>query len=203
VIGPNQVWAGVLSNGVLGNAMNSNFQNRESSSYKTDLGRTMVNIARLIPGGLLVFFPSYPALESAITSWKTKSVSSTSTDLFHTLSQVKPIFVEPRNSNELKEVIHDFENQIVLNPAQGAILFAVCRGKVSEGLDFADSKARAVIVTGIPFAPAYDPKVFKLREERKKKKKKKKKIKETYAFIKFKKKNFKSPFFYCMLLVVV
>lgn len=27
----------------------------------------------------------------------------------------------------------------------GAIFFAVCRGKVSEGLDFADDNARAVI----------------------------------------------------------
>ncbi len=27
----------------------------------------------------------------------------------------------------------------------GALFFAVCRGKVSEGLDFADDNARAVI----------------------------------------------------------
>ena len=27
----------------------------------------------------------------------------------------------------------------------GALFFAVCRGKVSEGLDFADNNARAVI----------------------------------------------------------
>lgn len=30
--------------------------------------------------------------------------------------------------------------------------------QVSEGMDFADHRARAVIVTGIPFAPAKDPK---------------------------------------------
>jgi hypothetical protein len=33
------------------------------------------------------------------------------------------------------------------------------RGQVSEGMDFADDRARAVLVTGIPFAPAKDPKV--------------------------------------------
>lgn len=31
--------------------------------------------------------------------------------------------------------------------------------KVSEGLDFSDNKARAVVVTGIPYAPSRDPKV--------------------------------------------
>lgn len=34
-----------------------------------------------------------------------------------------------------------------------------CRGKVSEGLDFADSAGRAVVITGIPYAPRHDAKV--------------------------------------------
>jgi len=33
----------------------------------------------------------------------------------------------------------------------GAILMGVCRGRLSEGLDFKDQKARCVIVVGIPF----------------------------------------------------
>lgn len=33
----------------------------------------------------------------------------------------------------------------------GALLIAVCRGKVSEGLDFTDDNARAVVTIGIPF----------------------------------------------------
>lgn len=37
---------------------------------------------------------------------------------------------------------------------------AVCRGKVSEGLDFADRNGRAVIITGLPFPPLKDPKVI-------------------------------------------
>ena len=31
---------------------------------------------------------------------------------------------------------------------KGAMFLAVCRGKVSEGLDFADANGRAVIITG-------------------------------------------------------
>ncbi len=39
---------------------------------------------------------------------------------------------------------------------KGAILCCVCRGKVSEGIDFADEMARAVVLVGIPFPPTTD-----------------------------------------------
>jgi hypothetical protein len=52
---------------------------------------------------------------------------------------------------------------VARDPQRGACLLAVCRGKVSEGLDFADSRARLVLLTGIPYAPAMDPKVCRAR----------------------------------------
>ena len=39
--------------------------------------------------------------------------------------------------------------RVTPDPAlRGAMFFAVCRGKVSEGLNFADKAGRAVIITG-------------------------------------------------------
>lgn len=32
-----------------------------------------------------------------------------------------------------------------------AAFFAVCRGKLAEGIDFTDDAARCVIIAGIPF----------------------------------------------------
>lgn len=46
----------------------------------------------------------------------------------------------------------------------GAIFMAVLRGKVSEGLDFADMYGRAVIIIGIPYGPKEDPKVVLKKE---------------------------------------
>ncbi len=43
-------------------------------------------------------------------------------------------------------------------------MFAVCRGKISEGIDFADDNGRAVIVTGLPFPSFTDPKVILKRK---------------------------------------
>ncbi|KAF2301296.1 hypothetical protein GH714_022470 [Hevea brasiliensis] len=39
------------------------------------------------------------------------------------------------------------------------VLFAVCHGKVSEGLDFVDHAGRAVVIIVMPFASRNDPKI--------------------------------------------
>jgi Fanconi anemia group J protein len=36
----------------------------------------------------------------------------------------------------------------------------VCRGKISEGLDFSDDAARAVCLIGVPYPMFYDPKTI-------------------------------------------
>ena len=46
---------------------------------------------------------------------------------------------------------------------RGGLFMAVCRGKVSEGLDFADANARGVLIVGIPFPAAYDKQVLEKR----------------------------------------
>jgi Rad3-related DNA helicase len=39
----------------------------------------------------------------------------------------------------------------------GAMLFCVCRGKISECLDLADELCRAVVVVGVPYPNLQDP----------------------------------------------
>jgi Rad3-related DNA helicase len=40
------------------------------------------------------------------------------------------------------------------------VLFALIRGKISEGLDFSDDKCRGVVIIGVPYPARKDIKVI-------------------------------------------
>ena len=44
-----------------------------------------------------------------------------------------------------------YYSSIFEDEKKGAILMGVCRGRISEGLDFSDDAARCVIIVGIPY----------------------------------------------------
>uniref|UniRef100_A0A0K0DRH0 Helicase ATP-binding domain-containing protein n=1 Tax=Angiostrongylus cantonensis TaxID=6313 RepID=A0A0K0DRH0_ANGCA len=56
--------------------------------------------------------------------------------------------------SQLAQVRSEFTRGV--QSKKGAMFFAVCRGKVSEGIDFSDACSRAVCVVGIPFPPLMD-----------------------------------------------
>ncbi|KHN32605.1 regulator of telomere elongation helicase 1 homolog [Glycine soja] len=162
VITANQIWAGVLPVGPSGRTFNSSYRTRDSPEYKQELGNAIVNLARIVPDGLLVFFPSYYLLDQIIACWKSSNENSTS--IWDRICKHKKPVIEPRDSSSFPLSIKDYMTTLNDTSASGAIFFAVCRGKVSEGLDFADHAGRAVVITGLPFATSTDPKVRLKRE---------------------------------------
>lgn len=68
---------GVVPVGPKGTALNSSYNNRDSREYKEDLGYAVVNFARMVPDGLLVFFPSYGVLKNCTDFWKNTAVGGT------------------------------------------------------------------------------------------------------------------------------
>ncbi|MEQ2274189.1 Regulator of telomere elongation helicase 1, partial [Xenotaenia resolanae] len=111
------------------------------------------NLSRVVPHGLLVFFPSFPLMEKTLEFWRANG---------HTdrIENRKPMFVEPKGKGTFNEVIDGYYNKVNDPAFQGGSFFAVCRGKASEGLDFADTFGRGVIITGLPFPPKFDPRVI-------------------------------------------
>ncbi len=73
------------------------------------------------------------------------------------LEKLKGVYLEPRESSHYKFVISAYYQDVY---KKGAIIFAVCRGKISEGLDFSDDAARSVIIIGIPYPMTIDPKTI-------------------------------------------
>ena len=152
VITSKQIWAGIITKGPDGVELKSSYDNRDNAKYKSSMGNLLLNLSRATPSGLLVFFPSYPVMDKCIQSWHSENILAR-------ITQNKPHFVEPRNKKELNTQMEMFYEKINDPSFKGATFFAVCRGKVSEGLDFANDNGRVVVITGLPFPPMTDPKV--------------------------------------------
>ncbi|XP_022696007.1 regulator of telomere elongation helicase 1 homolog [Varroa jacobsoni] len=130
----------------------STYQNRKNDKYIRSLGLTINEMSRRIPHGILVFFPSFACMKSLVEQWNEMGIMKR-------LRENKLLLQEESGSASFTATIQCYRDAVVSNP-QGAMLFAVCRGKSSEGVDFSDEYARAVVIIGIPYAPKEDNRVM-------------------------------------------
>ncbi|HWQ66922.1 MAG TPA: ATP-dependent DNA helicase [Methanospirillum sp.] len=89
------------------------------------------------PGNLAVYFPSYQVLESIVREVE--------------IHIKKEVFIEPKESSEAGELLSRFMN--LPKAGKSGILFAVCGGKFSEGLDYRGDMLTGALVIGLPLAP--------------------------------------------------
>lgn len=133
VINSSQVCMGVLPRGLEGNNFLFTYQHRDNEKMLLDLGESILEVVKATPDGMLMFFPSYALMEKISKLWERKGI-------VEEIEKYKQFYVEPKTSSRFKNVRRNFENDV--NTGTGAILLGVCRGKVSEGLDFSDRAAR-------------------------------------------------------------
>lgn len=195
-----------MGRGVSNKELKSTYDRRDDKEYLLEMGNTLCALAKIVPGGMLVFFPSYGVMDKCIEAWggpskqstwlgdnagkntffskrKTKSVSGGSCGKtrysfprapnYYGTSNINPwqrmlshksLVLEPKSTSEMRDAIDEFDKYINTKSGNGCILMGVTRGKISEGIDFANGRARAVIITGLPFPPLYNQKV-KLKRE--------------------------------------
>eukprot|EP01132_Coremiostelium_polycephalum_P003125 gene3125-3907_t len=159
-----RVWIGTLSYGTRGVKLDATFKPSESLDFQDSLGESILKHIKLIPNGILCFFPSYGFMEKILDRWH-------DTGMLAQIAKSKSIYREPKTTAEFKTMLSDYYNDVKINRTKGAIMFAVCRGKVSEGIDFSDEYARGVIIIGIPYPNKKDLKVslkFNFNNEQKK-----------------------------------
>jgi regulator of telomere elongation helicase 1 len=207
IISTRQIHVRVIGKGVSGKLLNSSYECRQNNDYYIELGNTIITLAKVIPEGMLIFFPSYSVMESCIEAWggpassrsqyNNKNKNASGSDFFakkrkpvnHTLFSfplvpthfatdttqqqatqwkrllaTKSVIIEPKSGTDLPEALSDFKRFLGMPKSPGCILMGVCRGKISEGIDFADEQSRAVVITGLPFPPSHDTKVKMKRE---------------------------------------
>ncbi|CAE6511143.1 unnamed protein product [Rhizoctonia solani] len=123
-------------------AVSSRFEVRNDPSVVRNFGSILIEYCKIVPDGVVAFFPSYLYMESIVAAWHDMGI----------LSEVwknKLIFVETPDANETSVALENYRK--ACDNGRGAVLLSVARGKVSEGIDFDHNYGRAVIMFGIPY----------------------------------------------------
>lgn len=123
-------------------ALTSKYETRKDPPVVRNYGNLLIDMAAVVPDGMVCFFPSYHYMESIITLWNEMGMLSQ-------LLEHKLLFVETPHFAETTLALENYRK--ACRCGRGAVLFSVARGKISEGIDFDHQYGRCVIVFGIPY----------------------------------------------------
>lgn len=127
---------------------------RSNPEMLDELGRLLVNVCKVIPDGVVCFFPSYGYADSVMSYWNEKGVTAT-------LRKHKRIFEEPKTAEEVEATLKRYKSCIESKDhSQGGLLICIVGGKMSEGINFSDSLGRGVVVVGLPYPNFMDPELL-------------------------------------------
>ncbi|KAL4680880.1 hypothetical protein H8959_022821 [Pygathrix nigripes] len=126
IIDKHQIWVGVVPRGPDGAQLSSAFDRRFSEECLSSLGKALGNIARVVPYGLLIFFPSYPVMEKSLEFWRAR-------DLARKMEALKPLFVEPRSKGSFSETISAYYARVAAPGSTGCHLPGGLPGQGQRG----------------------------------------------------------------------
>lgn len=155
------------------------FEKRGDKRVIEELGKALVQLARTVPDGLVVFFPSYAYLDTVTKAWQLQG--SAGQNIWAQLSSIKRVFMEPKSTSsdsantpgpvttqvegtkrpdqtgsKVDTVLQAYTAHIHSSTRtdNGALLLAVIGGSLSEGINFSDRLGRGIVVVGLPFPNA-------------------------------------------------
>ncbi|CDQ67596.1 unnamed protein product [Oncorhynchus mykiss] len=152
VIQHDQIFVSIIDRGPDGVQLSSAFDRRFVPENMASLGNTVVNLGRVVPHGLLVFFPSYPVMDKTLEFWRANGHADR-------IENIKPMFVEPRGKGTFTEIIDGYYEKVNDSKSKGGSFFAVCRGKCTLAISsrFKSTDARAQLPSWIrPYVRTYD-----------------------------------------------
>ncbi|KAJ7685167.1 hypothetical protein DFH06DRAFT_1157671 [Mycena polygramma] len=123
-------------------AISSRFEVRNDPAVVRNFGSILVEYSKIVPDGIVAFFPSYLYMESIVAAWNDMGI-------LNEVWKHKLIFVETPDANETSIALENYRR--ACDNGRGAVLLSVARGKVSEGIDFDHNYGRAVLMFGVPY----------------------------------------------------
>ncbi|KAG0676327.1 hypothetical protein C6P42_001305 [Pichia californica] len=141
---------------------NSNFEfsymKRDEERMINNLGLALCDLLSEVPDGSVAFFPSYNYLSKVVNVWKKSGI-------YDKIIKIKEIFTEEKTKS-VDETLLEYKKCIQLENSltKGALLLSVVGGKMSEGINFSDELARAVIMIGLPYPNAFSSDLIARRE---------------------------------------
>ena len=145
VVSSSNVLLQCWSQGPSGTILDFRHASRGMHTTMDELGESLLALMREVPCGFVVFLPSYSYEAQLVRRWR-------STGLWGKMEKIKRLYREPKRSQDVESTLQAY----ALDTADGAALFSVVGGKLSEGINFANDMARCVAVAGLPFPDCTD-----------------------------------------------
>ncbi|CAH8845897.1 unnamed protein product [Trichobilharzia szidati] len=190
VISSDRLLVTTLSHGPNAKRICATYQHQNTFTFQDEIGCVIMNACRIVTGGVLCFLPSYSLLDKLVQRWEVTGLLNQLNMIKHVMIEPRSsvglddwleefyssVNQSVRKAEKLKSrrksIGANKDNNDTSTPKRnpntpnqtGSIIFAVCRGKVSEGLDFSDAYARLVIAIGIPYPAFTNPQVQQKRE---------------------------------------
>ncbi|KAH0791841.1 DNA repair helicase rad15 [Histomonas meleagridis] len=121
--------------------LSSSFKYRSDEQIAHNYYQLLLNFCKIVPDGIACFFPSYVYLKLVFSIWNDDG-------LIQEILKYKLIFIEANSGEETSTAFANYRKAIECG--RGAVFLGVARGRVSEGVDFADQYGRCVILFGLP-----------------------------------------------------
>jgi len=140
-----------VENGPSSHLLSFTHTNRCDNTLFDEICFAIHDLAKVVPDGIIVFFPSFDYMNSVYNHLKGLEICTQ-------IEVTKFLLMEPKNS-ALQKTMDQYKSFIDHKSGSftGAILFAVMNGKLSEGINFANGYCRLVMIVGMPFADSRDP----------------------------------------------
>lgn len=135
-------------------SVTTRFKERTEEMLKR-YGERVWKIISQVPNGILVFFPQKGFMTKAIGIWL-KHGFIKKEGRYLTINN-KKIYIEGENASDNAKIVDEYKR--TAKTEDGAVLFAVFRGRNAEGSNFPYEEANAIILVGLPYADYHDPTV--------------------------------------------